>query len=155
MSEQRFLVDTIGKLLRPAGFKKKSDSWYLSSEETISVINLQKSDFGKLYFVNIGVLLKCICKEDFPKEYKCHIRFRWTSLIPQDEKKLERLMDFNDEIISDADRLREISRLLEAFILPFFSSAKTLDGLRKLFKSNNWPVCLVNVKAQEVLRREV
>ena len=154
MSEPKILTDAIGKSLKPAGFKRKSDTWFLSTDETISILNLQKSDFGRRYYVNIGVWLKCIGEVDVPKEYKCHIRFRWTSLIPQDEKQLERLLDLDDESVSDADRQCELCRLLEDYLLPFYSIAKTLDGLRMLFKSDNRPVCLVNVVAQEVLRRE-
>ena len=154
MTQSKILTDAIGKSLKSAGFKKKSDTWFLTTEETISILNLKKSDFGRQYYVNIGVWLKCIGQTDIPKDYKCHIRFRWTSLIPQDQKQLERLLDLDNESLSDVDRQCEIIRLFEGHLLPFFSVAKTLDGLRTLYEGENWPISLVNVTAQEILTRK-
>ena len=34
-----------------AGFTKKSGSWYRRGEETIAVLNLQKSQYGPSYYV--------------------------------------------------------------------------------------------------------
>ncbi len=152
MSPSTVLTEAVGKPLKRAGFKKESDGWYVNSDESITVINRQKSSFGPQYYINIGVWLKCIGEADLPKTHKCHIQFRWGALIPQDEKQLERLLDLDNESISDQERVREVGNLLETYILPFVSSAISLHGLRMLYKSDGWPVCLVNVKAQEILK---
>ena len=48
-----------------AGFIKKGDSWYFNEAETILVANLQKSNFGKQYYVNLAVYVKQFGEERF------------------------------------------------------------------------------------------
>lgn len=152
MSQPITLTEAIGKPLKLMSFKRKSDTWHLNGDETVRVLNLQKSSYGPQYYINIGVWLNYLGQAELPKVSKCHIQFRWESLIPQDEKRLERLLDLAEKSLSDHDRAFEISNLLEAYVLPFFCIAETLNSLRTLYKSDRWPVSLVSVKAQEILK---
>ena len=151
MSQPTILAEAIGKPLKHVGFKKKTDTWYLDCDDTITVLNLQKSSYGPKYYINIGIWLKCIGEADMPRTSKCHIQFRWESLIPQDEKQLELLLDLDNRLISDQDRAYEISKMLETYFAPFLSNATSIEGLRSFYKSEGWPSCLVTVRAQEIL----
>lgn len=77
MSQPRILVEAIGKPLKAAGFKKKANTWFLNNDETIAVLNLQRSSYGPQYYINVGLWLKPLGEVDIPKEHHCHIRCRW------------------------------------------------------------------------------
>lgn len=77
------------------------------------------------------------------------------ALIPQDEKRLEKLLDLDDKSLPDQDRATEICTLMQTYILPFFEHAASLDGLRTIYSRRSWPICLVSREAQELLRQAV
>jgi hypothetical protein len=75
------------KFAAGAGFVKKSGSWYRASDEVITVLNLQKSQYGLSCYVNIAFCLRALGAETFPQEQKCHIRFRLEILLPDREEE--------------------------------------------------------------------
>lgn len=155
MSQPKILSDAFGKPLKDAGFKKKrADTWYFTSEDAISVLNLQKSDYGAKYYVNVAVWLKALGDAEAPAEHHCHIRLRWKELIPEDEEELAALLDLESRSISDGERIGRIQHLLRTYIIPFLQTAQSVERLRSVFGTDRWPVCLVNRRAQELLARE-
>lgn len=149
--DRRVIPFAIGGTLTASGFKKKANTWYLDNPETIVIVNVQKSSYGPKYYLNVAVWLKRLGKAHVPKEHKCHIRCRWNSLIPMDEKQLERLMDLGDTSLSDEKRIAEIATLMQKYVLPFLSKSTSLEGLRSIYETHSWPSCLVDRKAQELL----
>lgn len=90
---------TIGGVLKAARFANKGQSWFLDGDDSIVVLNLQKSDFDDKYYVNLGIWLKSFGAVAFPAENKCHIQVRLTSLFPGDAEMMERACrgDASDE----------------------------------------------------------
>ena len=83
----KLLKAIINELFSEAGFEKKSNNWYWANNEVILVVNLQKSIYGMKFYLNFGIALKELGIEECPKEHKCHIRFRLSSIIPEKNKK--------------------------------------------------------------------
>jgi hypothetical protein len=50
--------DTLDKLLKPHGFKKKGNEWRIETTELYKTIDLQKSNFSNLYYLNYGYNFK-------------------------------------------------------------------------------------------------
>ena len=50
--------DTLDKLLKPHGFKKKGNEWTMDTTELYKAIDLQKSNFSNLYYLNYGYNFK-------------------------------------------------------------------------------------------------
>ena len=67
-----------------AKYVKKGQSWYLDGEDTIIVVNLQKSNYSEIYYMNIGIWLKAVGIVLFPQENQCHLVFRVEELFPED-----------------------------------------------------------------------
>jgi len=153
MSQPKVMSDAFGKPLKSAGFKKKKgDTWYLAKDETILVLNLQKSNYGKQYYVNLAVWLISLGDAEAPSEHQCHVRLRWGALIPEEQKRIERLLNLEDLSISDEARIIAIGELLQKYVLPFFSKVGSLAGLQSLYRTNSLPKsCLVDRKAKELL----
>ena len=106
---------------RDAGLEKKAGSWYRRGQETITVIDLQKSNYGLRYYVNIGVWMLGVEPATFPTENRCHIR---TRIDPAVDGFLI-LTDADDE--GDPGGLR---RALDVYLRPALAATATLAELR-------------------------
>ncbi len=116
MIEKNDLVKALDTLLKKAGFTRRSLSWYLEGKDTIVVVNLQRSDWSKFYYINIGIWLKALGDEQFPKHQRCHLDWRVERLFP-DEREL--IISGCDLEKSNPDMLNELCAFLENRLVPF------------------------------------
>ena len=114
--EKDNLVKTLHVPLKTAGFKKRSLSWYLNGKDTIVVVNLQRSDWSKLYYINIGIWLKALGDELFPKHYKCHMYWRVERLYPNERELIITSCDLEK---SNPDLLNRLQVFFESNLVPF------------------------------------
>ncbi len=71
------IVNYFNSKFKEYGFKKKGLTWYKKFPECICVVNLQKSNYNNLYYLNVASYIRSIDPIiDYPKEEKCHIRTR-------------------------------------------------------------------------------
>jgi len=56
--EKKDLVNILSEMLFPMGFKRKGNNWVINGDVMTKIVNLQKSQFGNLYYVNYGYILK-------------------------------------------------------------------------------------------------
>jgi len=127
---------TIAAVMKKNGFRRKSNSWYLRTDDTILVVNLQRV-WGTCSFINLAVWLNALEENTFPKEYQCHIRRRAERL---DDPSLHRyweetVLRRDNTDISDAERTQKIQWLLEEKALPFLLSCSSVEGIRKLYRA--------------------
>jgi len=139
MGQFPVLYDAFDKVLRPAGFRRKTDTWYRRNTELIQLVNLQKSSWGKQYFVNIAWWLNDLGSEQFPKEYRCHLRRRCNVFVAHDGRVLDRLLDFEDLAKTHEERSASVANLFADKVLPFLQQTNSLAGLRKEFTADSWP----------------
>lgn len=83
------MVEILKPLLKDNGFKKSATTWHKITDDIIFVLNLQGSQWGPEYYINLGVYLKALGSELKPKEYSCHIRRR----IEHNNKTVESIVD--------------------------------------------------------------
>ncbi len=133
---QDIVKETIAAVMKKNGFRRKSNSWYLRTDDTILVVNLQKSIYGDSYFVNLAVWMKALGENTFPRQNHCHIRLRAETL----EEPIRRdywdrtVLNLENTDISDAERTQKILSLLEEKALPFLLSCGSVEGIRKLYR---------------------
>ncbi|MFD2423652.1 DUF4304 domain-containing protein [Ralstonia solanacearum] len=60
MIDSKIIKMALGAPLIEAGFKKKSDSWYLGNDEVVILVNIQKSQYGYQYYVNCGISVRSL-----------------------------------------------------------------------------------------------
>lgn len=130
MSERNLIQSMFDDFAKAAGAKKKSGSWYHRGDETVLVLNLQKSNYATRYYVNVALWLLPLGDADAPKENKCHVRTRLTRLVPEEfEGRVEALFDL-DINIDETTRRKELSAVLREHLLPVVEAVSSLDGLR-------------------------
>lgn len=72
------LEQAITCVLKPLGYRKRAGTWHRDRERVVSVVNLQKSQWGDDWYLNLGVYLKALGDESRPPENRRHIRCRAT-----------------------------------------------------------------------------
>lgn len=146
---------TFDEFGKSAGLRRKASTWYLRSDETIAVLNLQRSLYGPPYYLNVAVWLLALEPADTLREFKCHIRTRADRLVPADlEARLSELLDL-ESAIDDETRRVELLALLQMHVLPVMRASATLDGLRTGSGLHLVDHALVDHDAQQLLVGEV
>jgi len=141
---------TVDRVAKDAGMVKRSGSWYARGDETILVLNLQKSNYSASYYLNVAVWLLAVESADFPKENKCHIRTRMTQLV-DDPGYLDRLLDV--EWVTANDHGPELlKQLLDERICWIREATASLDALRGSNGITLRSKSLVTGEAAKVLR---
>lgn len=177
MIDKKAFKKTFGAPLEDAGYFKRGQSWYLNGEDTIIVVNLQKSDWGERYYINIGLWLKKLGEPIypigqsietiereikgfkrkkygdtfFPDENECHIGIRAESLFLD-----ERLMLYNSCSLesSDEHQLSILANFIKNEMIPLFQNCTHEDKLIALFDQGVFERSFIWWKAREYLSRE-
>jgi hypothetical protein len=131
MNENNALLQNAIRLgTAEASFSKKGSAWYSRRAETILRLSPQKSQYGDLYYLNVGVYFLSFGEKAFPQEVECQLRARIEDFASDwDEAKI--LASFLDFDVPCMDREAVLSDLIRTRVVPFLESASSLDGLRQ------------------------
>lgn len=152
MAISSLLKDALAAPLRTLGFVKKSNNWYLETEETILVVNLQKSQYGEQYYVNCGVTLKSFGGDPFPKEHLCDIRFRLSSVVPSEKhEECERALNLENNIFSEEERKIAVTKLFELYGLSLLLDCKSIASAASAYKTGRLPDWTVSKKIADLM----
>jgi len=132
---------TIAAVMKKNGFRRKSNSWYLRTDDTILVVNLQRSQWGRSHsYINLAVWLNALGENTFPKQYNCHILFRIESFDAPSRNNYwyQTVLNLENTDMSDAERIQKIQSFLEEKALPFLLSCGSVEGIRKLYREERF-----------------
>ncbi|WP_435009047.1 DUF4304 domain-containing protein [Tundrisphaera lichenicola] len=137
------------KTLHDHGFKKASGSWYFDGPETVLVANLQKSQYGSCFYINLGVWLKAIGEAATPKEHHCHVRIRLESLAGEEFSKA---LDMEASTVFEEDRKMIIVTGIVKVAIPWLEACNSLDGIREMLHEGRLSRALVHRGIRERVR---
>jgi hypothetical protein len=129
---RKALLKVFDECLRPKGFRRKASTWYLEREEAILLVNLQRSQWGPQYYVNLAVWLKALGACSFPKQHLCHVRERLCSLVG---KQLSSALSFEGFAGSIPEHTKQT--IVDALVqhgIPFLERWSTLRGVREMIE---------------------
>lgn len=144
------IVDTFGTFMKEHKFSKKNGSWYRASADMITVVELQKSQYGHQYYVNLALWIMSLGEDSTPKEQNCHVRTRLGSIVGEKGKQVSDLFNL-DTSEEDNHRSEALKVLLSETFLPILDTLQNSNNLytplgRRILKNS-----LVNRQAQEYL----
>ena len=148
MIEKIALKKALDGILIEARFQKKSNSWYMSGDDAVVVFDLQKSDFGAYFYINIGVSFKSLVNEGFPKINKCHISMRADRLVEGDADQLALGLDMNE---GDECALSIAVDIVKNKILPIVVNFGNIEALRDFYSKGVLKNSLMHWQARELL----
>jgi hypothetical protein len=147
LSEIKFdkiISEGFHELLKPLGFKKKGNNFYLRLDTIGQIVNVQKSAFGNRdnisFTINTGIFVSVVWLAffdktekgipEYPNEAECLIRKRIGNLRKQSDIWFE-IQEHTDE----QQLIEEIRINLKEFILPYFDRLISSECL--LHESDN------------------
>lgn len=155
MSTRNVLRSTFDDFAKAAGFAKKAGTWCRHQDETIAVLELQKSQYGPQYYVNVALWLLVLGEVDCPKEHACHLRSRLDELLPGYEDQLKVVLDLDNPTLAEADRRAKFESILSDQLLPIIGRSSTLEGVKALVADDHLGLFLITGSAQRVLEESV
>lgn len=151
MIEKITLKEAVFEPFKQSGFTRKGQSWYFRGKDTIVVANLQKSDWGPQYYINIGFWLKDFGEESFPPYNQCHLYYR-VERIFRDHRDL---INHSCSLIeSDNILIGSLSEFIEKELIPFLRNCTELEYLKKLMKEGRLEGGLVREEARMYLSKQ-
>ncbi|MCK6575794.1 DUF4304 domain-containing protein [Myxococcota bacterium] len=135
-------------------FVRKSSTWHRELDETFLVVDLQMSNFGQQYYVNLGILVKglpLVRDRLPPKENECHIRLRIEALKPGEEESLRRLLDLEDPSIGADERREQVRAVVADVAAPFLAGCGTRVGISDAFRQGRLNHALIHRVVRESL----
>lgn len=137
MIDNRKLSTVLNTELKSHGFTKKGSTWYLKKDEIISVLNLQKSNYDNTFFLNIGFWLLKIEDIDTPKQERCHVLSRASSLWPDGNPRVADLLRISDFDCDEKERIAAIKIFIREKLIPLLQEGSTITGLLTLLANHD------------------
>lgn len=119
-----------GEVAKAHDFKKAFSGWYKESPECIAVLELQKSNFGDYYQLNIKIFIQGV----FDRTYlpsKDLIKSSMGHVNSSETKDYKNVFDF-DEPMDDSIRKERLEELFQNHIVPFTDKTLSKSGIREL-----------------------
>lgn len=130
--EKKHFVGILNDMLRPLGFKRKSNNWINEEFEIILIVNLQKSNYGNNYYINYGYILKSIPLDGI----YMHVSNRLCSSNPDIRININELLDFDNEI-KDEIREFELKKIIQSNLIEKIVYIKTEEELLSELKQRS------------------
>ena len=130
MNSKEFKNTVFDIVAKSNGFENAFGGWFKESSECIAVLELQKSNYGDYYELNIKIYIQGV----FGNKYK-----KCKELVKQDTgdifirapKTFKDVFDF-DKTVDDSLRKDQLSLLFQEFIVPYTDKALSLTGIKQL-----------------------
>jgi hypothetical protein len=114
------------------GFSKAFGGWYKETLECIAILELQKSNFGDYYLLNIKIFIQGV----FDRTYFPNKELIKSSLGHINSNETKEYMDVFefDEPMNDSTRKERLEKLFICHIVPFTNKTLTREGIQELIE---------------------
>ncbi|MDR1682139.1 MAG: DUF4304 domain-containing protein [Candidatus Symbiothrix sp.] len=125
--EFKNIFDTVAKA---NDFEKAFGGWFKESSECIIVLDLQKSNFGDYYELNIKIFVQGIFGNKYVKS-KDLVKKHTGDIFTRQPNDYKDVLDF-DTSMDDEKRKEKLESLFSEFVVPFANKALSRIGLKEL-----------------------
>ena len=129
--EKKDLVNILNEMLTPIGFKKKGNNWVINGSMITKIVNLQKSQFGNVYYINYGYILQALPLGVF----RTHVENRVGFSTKEENLRLHELLDL-DSNISDKERTNVLKEILQNKLVSKIQFINTEEDLSNELKKH-------------------
>jgi hypothetical protein len=145
------LKQTISEVLKSNGFTNKASTWWRKNNEVCFVVNLQKSNFGDQYYVNIGISVIDLALSDFPPAHKCQITTRLSEIVGETgSEDLKSILNCESPRDMD-DRLIALRNLIAVDLFEFLDDFSNLAKIKNTLRCGKYHSILVHWDLKDYL----
>jgi hypothetical protein len=142
--EKKDLIDLLNEALRPLGYKRKGNYWRLTLEEITKTVDLQRSNFGKYYYINYGYIINCLSCEGLMR----HLSYRLHDPDREKNKRIDLLLDLTVDI-SDSERKNELKTVLAERLVKEMDGKNTEKDILDFLKTDSVLVQMMYARVKE------
>ena len=155
--EQSDLIKTVGDILKPIGYKKKSArKWYKQENDLVTYIELQKSMYGDSYYINVhfGIIF------DGEEKLSTITGIRIDDFVKVINDKAKNIHFFTnllnlDNDLSFNDRQTTIAKYLNQLMVYLKENCSSKEAIKQQIVDGNKPLnSYINHLIQEKLKSE-
>lgn len=129
-----YLKNCLSEVLEPIGYVRSNNTWYKRELETILVVNLDKSPYGGQFYINLGLLLRCLSNLTNPPEQLCHFRCRIEEFFGE-TKLVQLLLNLEQSPFPPEVRCQMIKEIVTD-ATKWLDQLSTLSGLKAALMSD-------------------
>ncbi|NJM14277.1 MAG: DUF4304 domain-containing protein [Bacteroidales bacterium] len=153
----------IGSELKPIGFKKKGNLWFIESSDCFSVLELDKSTWGDQFSILLDVVDKKLNKNiEIPKSTDGSFSAWGLEELLVSKEGFKKNLDLEQDTITTDERKKgNIRSIKMGFGIPFLLEINTVEGLKKTLIKNKrlryhailpvWNYLNLNIEKEPVL----
>jgi len=129
MDSKEFKI-VFGDVAKANGFSKAFGGWFMESIESIVVLDLQKSNFGDYYEMNVKIYVQGMFGNKYHKS-KDLVKKDLGDIFTRQPKEFMDILNF-DKPMDDEKRKERLEELFKDFIVPFTNKALSKSGIKEL-----------------------
>jgi len=122
-----------GEVAKENGFERAYEGWFKESPEVIMVLDLQKSNFGSYYYLNIKLFIQGTFGNAYSKSKKL-VKTDVGNIFLRQPDNYSNLLNLDDPL-ADNERKEGLKKMFNDFIVPFSNKANTKEGIKKFYKN--------------------
>jgi hypothetical protein len=139
---KEILVKILNDALLPFGFKRKGNTWVLNGPEINKIVNMQRSLYSNLYYINYGYVINSLPKDGF----FMHVDKRLGSYDKQVDIEIRNLLDFENSSPENL-RIEKLSNYVNSIIVEEMNGIKNeLDLLHHILRGPLYGIPTVVLK---------
>lgn len=120
MDTKKLIISDFSQFLKTHSFKKRGSVWVLQKNEFLVIIDLQKSQWSNIYYVNVGLQLENL-EEKLPKAHNAEISYRVVDQYGNDSQG-------NFDLVRDLALIKDLVKLQ---VIEKFANLQTKSQLKE------------------------
>lgn len=118
------------EIAKSNGFESAFGGWFKDSTESIVVLDLQKSNFGNYYELNIKIYIHGMFGNSYSRN-KDLVKKDTGDIFRRQPSRYKSVFDF-DEPMDNEKRNEKLEKFFSEFMVPFTDKALSKSGIREL-----------------------
>jgi len=150
--EFKKMFGSVGKL---HGFERLFGGWLRQSDECIVVLDLQRSNYSNLYYLNIKLYVRGIFASEYGdvKLKKSMVKSDVGHIFRREPKEFSAAFDLENDL-EEAERIDVLTKFFEEFLVPFSQRASTKEGIMQLAQDGEISLLpAVQKELNEIIKR--
>jgi hypothetical protein len=124
-----------GAISKESGFDRAFEGWFREFPEVIHVLALQRSNFGKYYYLNIKLFIQGTFGNTYVKSKKL-VKIDCGNIFLRQPNEYSNLLDL-DLPLEDDERAEGLRQLFREYIIPLSNETTTRNGIIELHKKGD------------------
>lgn len=133
MSGKKDLCKRITAISALKGFKRKGSSWIKEGDIFTNAINLQKSQWSDLYYINLIITIKKEYPSISDDQKRLYCR---SNEIVDNPEAMAVVLDFENQALSNEERLHQFDLIIQSAV-SLLDNINTRKDLQMLIEKHN------------------